>query len=129
MWMALPSHQKTLELSKWNAAHDQIVGAPGTMVEASLQCELESINNVKVAWEKLKEKMHSKGIIAKLECLTSAIFSCIVSDIPASTTIMEIKDALGSIFEGEHPQMRNGLLCYYSIPSVKETTIGSGRTY
>ena len=57
------------ELSEWNAAHDQIVGALGTMVGASLQCELESINNAKVAWEKLKEKTHLKGIISKLECL------------------------------------------------------------
>jgi len=70
------------------------------MVEASLQCELESINNVKVAWEKLKEKTHPKGIIAKLKCLTSAIHSQIVSDIPTSTTI---KDALGSIFVGGAP--------------------------
>src|SRR5882672_3293283 len=49
-----------LELSEWNAAHDQIVGALGTMVKASLQRELESINNAKIAWDKLKEKTHSK---------------------------------------------------------------------
>ena len=73
------------------------------MVEASLQRKLESINNAEVAWRKLKEKTHSKGIISKLECLSSAIHNCIVSDIPASTTITEIKDALGSIFEGGCP--------------------------
>ena len=30
-----------LELLEWKAAHDQIVGTLRTMVEASLQCELE----------------------------------------------------------------------------------------
>ena len=89
-----------LELSEQNAAHDQILGALGTMVEASLQCKLESITNTKVAWEKLKEKIHSKGIISKLKCLLSAICNCIVSDIPASTTITKIKDTLGSIVVG-----------------------------
>ena len=53
-----------------------------------------------VAWEKLREKTHSKGIITKLECLTLAICSGIVLDIPTSTTITEIKDTLGSVFKG-----------------------------
>jgi len=44
-----------LEFSAWNAAHNQIVGVLGTMVEAPLQHELKSINNAKVAWKKLKE--------------------------------------------------------------------------
>jgi len=43
-----------LELLEWKAAHDQIVGALGTMVEASLQCKLEPTNNAEVAWNKLK---------------------------------------------------------------------------
>ena len=77
----------TLELSKWNAAHNQIIGALGTMVKASLQCELETINNTKVAWEKLKEKTHSKGIISKLECLTSAICSHIEAFYPLGCII------------------------------------------
>src|SRR5882672_6216476 len=77
-----------LELLEWNAAHDQIVGALRTMVEASLQHKLEPINNGKVAWNKLKD---SKGIISKLECLSSAIRNCITPDTPASATIMEIK--------------------------------------
>jgi len=89
-----------LDLLEWNAAHDQIIGALGTMVEALLQHELESINNAKIAWDKLKEKTHSKGIISKLECLTLAICNCIVPYIPSSTTIMEIKDTLKSVFEG-----------------------------
>jgi len=92
-----------LEFSAWNAAHNQIVGVLGTMVEAPLQCELKSINNMKVAWRKLKEKMHLKWIIAKLKCLMSAICSHIVSDIPTSTTITEIKDTLGSVFKGGAP--------------------------
>src|SRR5882724_5878430 len=75
----------TLELSEWNAAYDKVIGALGMMVEASLQCELESINNAKMAWGKLKEKTHSKGIIYKLEYLLSTICSCIVSNISAST--------------------------------------------
>jgi len=98
------------ELSEWNAAHDQIVGALGTMVGASLQCELESINNAKVAWEKLKEKTHLKGIISKLKCLSSAICSRIVSNIPASTTITKIKDALGAIFKGGPPSNEEWLI-------------------
>src|SRR5882724_10993333 len=57
----------TQGLSKWNATNDQIVCALGTMVEASLQCKLKLIKNAKTAWEKLKEKIHSKGIISKLE--------------------------------------------------------------
>jgi len=49
-----------LELSEWKAANDHIVGDLGTMVEASLQHEFESINNAKTAWERLKEKTHLK---------------------------------------------------------------------
>ena len=72
------------------------------MVKALLQHELKLINNAKVAWEKLKLKTHSKGIISKLECPTSTICSCIVANVPASTTITEIKDALGQFSKGEH---------------------------
>jgi len=90
----------TQGLSEWNATNDQIMSTLGTMVKASLQRKLKSIKNTKRAWDKLKEKMHSKGIISKLECLTSAIHNCITSDAPASTTIMEIKDTLGLVFEG-----------------------------
>jgi len=35
------------ELLEWNAVHGQIMGALGTMVEASLQHKLEPINNAK----------------------------------------------------------------------------------
>jgi len=83
--------------------NDQIVRALGTAVEASLQRELETITNAKAAWDKLKEKTHVKGIIAKLEALTSTIRNCITSSIPTSTTITEIKDALTSVFEGSAP--------------------------
>ena len=57
----------TPDLIKWLAAHNQIVGALGTMVEASLQCELESVKDASAAWKLLKEKMHLKGLISKLE--------------------------------------------------------------
>jgi len=80
------------------------------MVEAPLQWELKSINNVEVAWRKLKEKTHSKGIIAKLKCLMSAICSHIVPETPASTTITAIKDALGSVFEGGAPMIEEWLI-------------------
>jgi len=81
-------------------ANNQIIGALSMVIEASLQRELETITNAKSAWDRLKEKMHAKGIIAKLEALTSAIQGHITSSIPASTTITEIKDALTSVFEG-----------------------------
>ena len=90
------------KLSEWNAAHDQIVGI-GTMVEALLQHELKPINNAKVAWNRVKEKTHSKGIISKLKCLSSTIQNHITPDIPASTNITEIKDSLGLVFKGGAP--------------------------
>jgi len=98
------------ELSEWEAAHDQIVGALGMMVEASLQCELKLISNAKVAWGRLKAKTHSKGIISKLKYLSSAIRSCIVPDTPELTTITEIKDTLGSVFKGGPPSNEEWLI-------------------
>ena len=53
----------TPEEVEWLAAH---VSALGTMVEASLQQELESIKDVAKAWKLFKEKTHLKGIISKL---------------------------------------------------------------
>ena len=100
----------TPELIEWLAAHDQIVGALGTMVEASLQCELESIKDASATWKLLKEKTHSKGLISKLENLMSAIWNRITPDIPASTTITKIKDALGSVFEGGPPSSEDWLM-------------------
>jgi len=58
----------------------------------------------------LKEKIHVRGIIAKLEALTSAIWNCITSSIPASTTITEIKDGLTSVFEGSAPMQEEWLV-------------------
>jgi len=52
---------------EWLAAHNQIVSALGTMVEASLPCELESIKDTTIVWKLLKEKTHSKGLISKLK--------------------------------------------------------------
>ena len=100
----------TPEEEEWWEAHNQIVSALGTMVEASLQHELESIKDATIAWKLLKEKTHSMGLISKLENLTSAIHNCIVPDTPASTTITEIKDSLGSVFEGCPPSSEEWLI-------------------
>jgi len=95
---------------EWWAAHDQIVGALGTMVEASLQHELESIKDATIAWKLLKEKTHSTGLISKLENLTSAICNHIIPDTPASTTITKIKDSLRSVIEGGPPSSEEWLI-------------------
>ena len=95
---------------EWLAAHNQIVSALGTMVEASLQCELESIKDATIAWKLLKKKTHSKGLISKLENLTSAICNHIIPNTPASTTITEIKDSLRSIFKGGFPSSEKWLI-------------------
>jgi len=63
----------TPERAEWVAAHDQITGVLVTIVEPTLQYKLESITNTHEAWNKLKEKTHSKGIIAKLENLTTTV--------------------------------------------------------
>jgi hypothetical protein len=88
---------RTAKKTEWLEAHDLIIGAMGTIVEAHLQHELENITSVKLAWEKLKEKTHLKGMIAKLESMTLAIRNRIDSTVPASMTITEIKDALGCL--------------------------------
>src|SRR6266481_3989055 len=90
-----PLKSNTPEEKAWLAAHDQIAGALGTMAEALLQCKLESIKDVSMVWKLLKEKTHSKGLISKLENLTFTIHNHITPDTPASTTITEIRDALG----------------------------------
>ena len=100
----------TPEETEWLSTHDQIVGALGTMVEASLQCELESIKNAMEVWKLLKEKTHSKGLMAKLGNLTTTVCNRFVPDTPASTTITEIKDALGSVFKGNAPTSKEWLI-------------------
>ena len=100
----------TPDLIEWLAAHNQIVGALGTMVEASLQHELKSIKDALTAWKLLKEKTHSKGLIFKLEDLMSAIQNRITPNIPASTTITKMKDAFGSVFEGGPPSSEDWLM-------------------
>jgi hypothetical protein len=100
----------TAEKLEYLAEHDQIVGALGTIVEASLQNELLTITDAKGAWMKLKEKTHSKGIIAKLEAITSAIRNCFNSSTPASTTIVEIKDSLATVFEVKEPTQEEWLI-------------------
>jgi len=95
---------------EWWAAQNQIVGALGTMVEASLQHELESIKDAAIAWKLLKEKTHSTGLISKLENLTSAICNHIIPDTPASTTITKIKDSLRSVIEGGPPSSEEWLI-------------------
>ena len=100
----------TPEETEWLSAHDQIVGALGTMVKSSLQHKLESVKDAAKAWKLLKEKMHSKGLIAKLENLTATVCNCFVPDTPASTTITEIKDTLGSVFKGGTPTSEEWLI-------------------
>jgi len=95
---------------EWWAAHNQIVSALGTMVEALFQCKLESIKDAAIVWKLLKEKTHSMGLNSKLENLTSAIHNYIVPDTPASTTITKIKDSLRSIFEGGPPSSEEWLI-------------------
>jgi len=100
----------TPEKSDWLDINDQIVRALGTAVEVFLQRELETMTNDKSAWDKLTEKTHAKGIIAKLEALASTIQNCITSSVPASTTITKIKDALTSMFEGSAPMQEEWLV-------------------
>jgi len=119
----------TPEKSNWLDINDQIVGALGTAIEVSLQRELETITNAKVAWDKLKEKMHAKGTIAKLEALTSTIWNCITSSIPASTTITKIKEFSPPCLKNQHPHERSGLLYYYLMHSQTESTTGCERIY
>jgi hypothetical protein len=98
-----PEPSGTKLRAEWTEANDQIVGALSTIVEASLQRELETIKSAKAAWEKLKEKTHPKGIIAKLENLQSAIRNRFTASTPFSTTITEIRDALTAVFENATP--------------------------
>ncbi|HEV7737689.1 MAG TPA: reverse transcriptase domain-containing protein, partial [Chlamydiales bacterium] len=70
-----------------------------------LQRELDSITNAKTAWEKLKEKTRAKGIMGKLEQMQIAIRSQFNDDVPFSTTINEIRDAIADIHEPTAPTM------------------------
>ena len=65
-WITHHAKNQHSKEEEWLAAHNQIVSALGSMVEASLQCELESIKDATIAWKLLKEKTHSKGLISKL---------------------------------------------------------------
>ncbi|KAF8575486.1 hypothetical protein K439DRAFT_1623563 [Ramaria rubella] len=89
--------------TEWIEIKDQIVGALGGIVDASLQRELESITEAATAWKKLKEKTQSTGIIAKLESMQSAIRNHFSPDISFSLTITEICDALTAIFNDTPP--------------------------
>ncbi|KAF8583293.1 hypothetical protein K439DRAFT_1617606 [Ramaria rubella] len=91
------------EKTKWHEIHDQLVGALGTIIDPSLQRELESITEAPKAWSKLKEKTHSHRIIAKLESLSTTIRTRFSADIPFSKTIMEIRDAVAAVFKGTVP--------------------------
>ncbi|KAF8581420.1 hypothetical protein K439DRAFT_1619074 [Ramaria rubella] len=88
------------EKTKWYEIHDQLVGALGTIVDPSLQHELDSIMEASKAWSKLKEKTHSHSIIAKFESILTAIRTRFSADIPFSKTITEIRDIVAAIFEG-----------------------------
>ena len=113
-WRFVDGTEKELtaitEKTEWLATNEQIVGALGTIVEPALQRELEKISNAKAAWDKLKEKTHSRGIIAKLKSITSAIRNHTPVDTPTCTTITEIKDGLSTIFEGGGPTQEEWLI-------------------
>ncbi|KAF8591610.1 hypothetical protein K439DRAFT_1611122 [Ramaria rubella] len=87
----------------WIKVNDQIVSALSTIVDALLQCELESITEAAEAWQRLKEKTQLTGIIAKLKSMQSAIRNHFSLDVPFSMTITEICDALGVVFSDKPP--------------------------
>ncbi|KAF8586266.1 hypothetical protein K439DRAFT_1615259 [Ramaria rubella] len=100
----------TTLLTEWLEANDQIVGALGGIVDVSLQHKLESITEPAMAWQKLKEKMQSTGIIAKLESMQSAIRNRFTVEVPFSTTITEICDSLTAIFDVASPTVDEWLI-------------------
>ncbi|KAF8572745.1 hypothetical protein K439DRAFT_1625562, partial [Ramaria rubella] len=100
----------TMLLTEWLEANDQIIGALGGIVDVSLQRKLESITQVAMAWQKLKEKTQSTGIIAKLESMQSAIWNRFTVEVPFSTTITEIRDSLTAIFDAATPTVDEWLI-------------------
>ncbi|KAF8592630.1 hypothetical protein K439DRAFT_1610399 [Ramaria rubella] len=116
------------EKLKWIKIHDQLVGALGTIVDPSLQCELESIMEVPKAWLKLKEKTHSHGIIVKLESISTAIRTRFSVDVPFSKTITEIRDAVAAVFEGTAPTEDEWSIILL-LNVVMDSMTGSGRTF
>lgn len=103
----------TPQLFDFPSVNDQIVGALGTIVNVPLQCMLETINNAKIAWAKLKEKMHSKGIIAKLENMQLEIWTCFSSSTPFSMMITQLWDALAAIFDNTTPTQEEWLMVLF----------------
>ncbi|KAF8587668.1 hypothetical protein K439DRAFT_1658965 [Ramaria rubella] len=99
----------TTLLPPWMEANNQIVGALSGIVDASLQRELDLITEAEKAWKKLKEKTQSTGIIAKLESMQLAIRNRFSSDIPFSTTITEIHNALTTVFDDLPPTVDDWL--------------------
>ncbi|KAF8589669.1 hypothetical protein K439DRAFT_1612580 [Ramaria rubella] len=96
-------------LPDWMEANDQIVGALSGIVDVSLQRELELITEAANTWKKLKEKTLSSGIIEKLESMQLAIRNRFSSDVPFSTTITEICDALTAMFDDTLPTIHDWL--------------------
>ncbi|KAF8585224.1 hypothetical protein K439DRAFT_1616138 [Ramaria rubella] len=106
-----PTDSKLLQ--DWMEANDQIVRALGGIVDTSLQHKLESITEsiteATSTWKKLKEKTQCMGIIAKLESMQIAIRNRFSPDIPFSTMITEICDALTAVFDDMPSMIDNWL--------------------
>ncbi|KAF8576017.1 hypothetical protein K439DRAFT_1623161 [Ramaria rubella] len=94
----------------WKEINAQIVGVLGTIVDPSLQRELVTITTAADAWRKLKEKTQSKGIIAKLENMQAAIRARFTPGIPFNTTITNIQDWLGEIFDPDPSKQEEWLI-------------------
>ncbi|KAF8592795.1 hypothetical protein K439DRAFT_1610193 [Ramaria rubella] len=97
------------EAQEWLEINDQIVGALGTVVDPSLQHELESITEALTTWKRLQDKTQSTGIIARLKSMQAAIRNRVSPDTPFSTTITKIRDAL-AIFNGTPPTNEEWLI-------------------
>ncbi|KAF8590323.1 hypothetical protein K439DRAFT_1612103 [Ramaria rubella] len=105
-----PRPSDTTLLASWLEANNQIIGALGGIIDVSLQCELESITEATPAWKRLKEKMQSTGIIAKLESMQSTIRNRFTPGIPFSMTITEIRDSLTAVFDNATPTTDDWLI-------------------
>ncbi|KAF8575487.1 hypothetical protein K439DRAFT_1623540 [Ramaria rubella] len=100
----------TTLLAAWLEANDQIMGALGSIIDASLQCELKTITKAAMVWKKLKEKTQSTGLIAKLKSMQSAIRNRFTTEIPFSMMITEIHDSLTAIFNDTPPTADDWLI-------------------
>lgn len=92
-----PSDEK--EKARWLEINDKIVGALGLIVDTPLQRELETISTVKGAWDYIEGKYNAKTLSTKLKHMQTAIRSRFSRNTPVMRTMMEIEDAMDTIFE------------------------------